>query len=445
MIQQSRFNFKTLFVPLSVFLAITIYLSFFSNHKIIWLYFSIITLFPILLKPKLLFITLSILIIVFPIHFATQMHPITQYIKGNYKVIKNTSMGPIIKANHEYIFIKTKENFNIGDIIKVNGQISQIKNNSDFDKVTYFKSLNVINQIEYPKVTIIEKTNDFRIDINNFILNSNGYYSKVTPLILLGKKNIDSKEIYDIAIKMNIVHLFVISGFHISLFFMIINKLLKIFKVKENISLWISIIPIIIYLFILNFPISATRAVLLVICLVVNKTLLKSKFSSLEGLSFVMALMFIIKPRSIYSLSFIFTFIATFVVIISNQIKFKNKTIKYILIIIFAFLSNLLIVMYQNNFFSVFGIIYGTILSPIFVILYSFTIFLFPIKGIMEYIDMIFVYILYFFNETNIVIEFHKFSINWVFLSYGFILSSLIILLIWNFYMEKKAFLWRKN
>ena len=388
--------------------------------------------------PKYLVVTLFVFGLGILVHSLTQQQDLNKFISGKYKVIKKTSMGPIIIIDGNNVLVKTKKEIDIGDIIWVKGKINLVENKSKFDLVTYLKSLNVKNIIKFPSVFKIERTDDIRVNIRNFILSGGDAYNKITPLLFLGIKTPESKEVYNIAIKMNIVHLFVISGFHISLFFLIISKILKLFKVKENIASWISLIPIVVYLFLLGFPISATRASMLVVLSVVNKTLLKGKFKTLTILSVVMAVMFIWKPRSIYSLSFIFTFIATYVVIIVNSFKFVKKRNKYISIALFAYLSNFLPVVFNNGYISIFGIIYGVVLSPVFVFMYVITLFLFPFKDLMEYIDMGFIYILKFFNNSNILININKFSIYYVFYFY-WLIASTIIVMIWNSYTVKRV------
>ncbi|RTZ68865.1 MAG: hypothetical protein DSZ21_00970 [Tenericutes bacterium] len=79
--------------------------------------------------------------------------------------------------------------------------------------------------------------------------------------------------------------------------------------------------PVWTYLFILNFPISALRATMLVTLMTINKTFLKGKFTSLEIFGLVMGITFLINPFSVMSLSFIFSFLATFVVLFANTIK----------------------------------------------------------------------------------------------------------------------------
>lgn len=57
----------------------------------------------------------------------------------------------------------------------------------------------------------------------DYLMSGPEVYSKYAPLMFLGVKNNESKEIYDMALRINVVHLFVISGFHISLFSKIIT------------------------------------------------------------------------------------------------------------------------------------------------------------------------------------------------------------------------------
>lgn len=198
---------------------------------------TLLIIIPLLIKPKYLIVSIFVFLIVILVHLLTMPHSIDGYVKTKVRVIKNTSMGPIVKINRENIFIKTHEKYNLGDIFYVSGRTTIIKNTSDFDIVTYFKSLNTINVILRPNITLLEETKDMRIHFQNYILEGPSSYEKTTPLLLLGIKTHDSKMIYDIAMHMNIVHLFVISGFHISLFFIIINKILSLFKVNKKISL----------------------------------------------------------------------------------------------------------------------------------------------------------------------------------------------------------------
>ena len=247
------------------------------------------------------------------------------------------------------VVVRTYEKVFIHDIIHVEGDITAPKNNSNFDFVTYLRTMNIGNIIMKGKVNILETSHDVRTTATKFLSSGGTNYKKIAPLMVLGKKTRESKEIYKMAFKMSIIHLFVISGFHISLFFLIISKGLSLVKVNEKISSLISLLPIFAYLFLLNFPLSATRAAVLIFFGVINKVILNKKFSTMNILSFTMLLMFVTNPNSIYSLSFIFTFIATFVVIYINTLEFKTNTRKYFAIAVGAYLSNAVIATYTNG------------------------------------------------------------------------------------------------
>jgi competence protein ComEC len=124
---------------------------------------------------------------------------------------------------------------------------------------------------------------------------------------------------------MNIVHLFVISGFHLSLIFLLLNYLFKKISIPENYALILSLLPVFIYLYFLYFSLSASRAFLFLMFNVFNKLFNKKRFNSMQIFSFTLILMFVLFPRSIYSLSFIFSFNATFVVLYVNSLKIKNQ------------------------------------------------------------------------------------------------------------------------
>ena len=431
-------NLNNINIILSIFISISLFLSLTSNHFIFWMCISLFSMMPFYKNPKYFLIIFIVFFCSCFTYFITYPREINGFVKGHFKIIKMTSMGPIVDVDNTNIFIHTKIKYNVGDVLTLMGKVNKIINNNAFDKVSYFYSLNTSYCINYPKMHLLETSNDIRIKIINFIINGGLNYKKITPLLLLGLKTIDTKEIYKLSIEMNIIHLFVISGIHISLFFFILNKILFVFKINKNIISWISIVIIFIYIFILRFPISASRAFIFIFLKVINKTILKEKFKSLEILGFTMAFIFIVIPRSIYSLSFIFTFISTFFILLINQFTFKFKIIKIFTISLLAFFSNLIISIYINHYFSLFGFFFGVLLSPIFMFMYILTIFLFPFKICMEHWDTWFIFLLKNINNINILVHIPIFNIKWVFLYYSLILSSIIITMTWNSFTEKK-------
>lgn len=352
-------------------------------------------------------------------------------------------MGIIVSNEGNDVLLKTKSSFNQYDEIKSEGIIETVKNASDFDLVTYLKGMNVSYIVNQPKIVLLAKANDVRVIARQYVTEGGEWYKMVTPLIFLGEKTDETKEIYNLSLQMNVVHLFVISGFHISLLHKCVYKLLILIKCNGDIALWFPLIPIWIYLFFLGFPISATRAVLLTTFLVINKSLLAKRFDSIQIVAFVMALMTMWNPMSIYSLSFIFTFIATFVIVFIQGIEFESKTIKYLSIVLFTYLSNVLVAIYINHYFSIFGIVFGVVLCPVFVVVYMLNILMFPFKDILNYIDHGFVWIMRAFNQINVMINVPKFDINYLYIIYGFTWLFSLSAVAWNKRFTIKSFIYK--
>ena len=429
----------------TVFFAISLFLVFNTKMYGVWIVFSLLFLIPLSFSPWYLLASLFLVATSFLVQMLIEPHKAIPMISGRYKIKKVIGMGFIIDVHGENVLVRSRRHYYIGDFLYVSGRINQPVNFNGFDLITYLKTMNIKNMISFPKVHLLASSGDLRNVAIKYLITGGDNYRKVAPLLVLGQKTAESKIIYMMAFKMSIIHLFVISGFHISLFFGIIYKLLTFMKINKNYASLIALFPIGVYLFFLNFPLSATRAAILITLGVANKVFLKSYFKSMEVLSITMSLMFLKNPNSVFSLSFIFTFIATYVVIFINTIKFKATWHKYLAIAIGAYLSNMFIALYINGWWSVFGVIFGAILSPIFVIVYSLSIFLFPFKSVMEYVYWAFIAILKAINELNIVVDVPSIPLWLIQLIYTLPFTYFIIKKIWNLYTETKHTWLTKN
>ena len=81
-------------------------------------------------------------------------------------------------------------------------------------------------------------------------------------------------------------------------------------------------------------PIAAMRAFIFSFLCFINKKFFHKKFHTLNLLSITMSIFFFINPYIVYSLSFVFTFLMTFVIVLLNS--FANLKYKKIKMIIFT-------------------------------------------------------------------------------------------------------------
>jgi len=408
-------------------------------ESFIWISSTSLLFIGLLNKPHLLLVSIvcTVLAIIISI-YAINQEVDSSLINGDYSVQSTNGLGFIISNQGHNILIKSHENVHIYDQVHIEGQSSNIVNTTSFDLKQYLMTQKIFSIVTHSKVSIISHSQDIRTQALNYLSTGEKEFKQIAPLILIGKKTIESKEFYEMTMRMNIIHLFVISGLHISLMFLLFQKIFKVVKVPELYASWLALIPIWAYLFILNFPISALRATLLVTFMTINKTILKSKFSSLEIFGFVMGLMFLVNPFSIMSLSFIFSFLATFVVLFANTINWKTEVRKWVMIALLGYSSNLLIVMFINHFFAVFGLFFGIALAPLFVFMYVLSIFLFWWKDALTFLYKWFIYILRAVDSINILITIPDINKIYVQLTYELALACFIMWKIWNIFTDQK-------
>ncbi len=420
-------------------LSMTLFLTFRNKIDYMFLSASILLFLFTLRRPYILLGALLLYSIVALSMFLQNQNHLSKSISGIYEIKKITSSGPIIKIDGNNVLVRSKDKFNLFDEIEVSGIVETPKNfaTATFDYVAYLKTMNVENIISNPTVHIVSSSNDLRAQAFTFITNGPESYRSIAPLVLLGIKTPETKEAYNIAVELSIVHLFVISGFHISLFYIGINKALKLLRLDKYFEGWLPLMVIFIYLFFMNFPLSASRAFFLHVLVFINKKFLKSKVHNIILLSLTMSGMMIYKPYSVTSLSFIFTFLATAVIMIINDLKFKNDFRKFLVISIGVYLATLPISIYINGYFAPEGFLMGIVFTPILVVLYSVTLLFFPIKGMMDHVYWAFLWFLGIMKDINVLIEIPKPNLFTIQFFYILSLASFIIGKIWYLFMAR--------
>ncbi len=427
--------------------AILLYLSFRAGINLLYFFSSMLIFLFLLRRPWILLGALGLFLIVFLSVYLQKQIQMKGNFSGTYEIKKITSSGPIIEVNGNMVLLSTKVDYRIFDEIKASGFVETPTNyaNASFDYVAYLKTMNIENIVSHPTISLVSHSGDLRAKAAEYISTGPSSYISVAPLLLLGEKTDATKDVYDLAKKLAIVHLFVISGFHISLFYLGINKFLKIIRVDKYFGSWLPLVIIFVYLFFMNFPLSATRAFLLHVILFLNKKVLKGKLNNLTSLSIVMAGMLIYKPHMTSSLSFIFTFLATAVIMIINELNFKTEFRKFLAISIGVYLSVLPISVYINGYLAILGFLFGIVFTPVLMILYSMTILFFPIKHMMDYVYFGFIWFLKIMDKINPLIHFEKPKLFWIQIMYLISLSSFIIWKTWNLFTEKKTTYLKEN
>nr|WP_165001327.1 ComEC/Rec2 family competence protein [Mesomycoplasma neurolyticum] len=274
------------------------------------------------------------------------------------------------------------------------------KNNYWFSQEIFYK-VSKINKLEFANKNI-----NFLTQIQDFILNSKKNYLKFIPLLLLGKNYLENNEVVNILKKIQIYHLFVISGFHIGFIKVIFFKFLSWTKIKNWIIFILFLIFSFFYLTILNFPISAIRAFVFLFLIEINKNIFNKKYKNYEILIFV-GLVFIVKNiYIIFSISFILSFFISLIIILIINLKIKSKILNFIFISIFANIASFFILNFFGNYnYNVFSIFNSIIFTPFISFFYIFTLIFFWSKNFLDFICGNILYFLTIISNYQIIIE----------------------------------------
>ncbi|WP_168388350.1 ComEC/Rec2 family competence protein [Mycoplasma marinum] len=331
------------------------------------------------------------------------IHPVIKTFNGSYKVIDSISMGPIIKDHGQYILIKTNEHIEIGTTLFVKGKSQGIIANSDFDIKGYLSTHWISSIIYHSKLKKISYDNNFIHNARRYLTTGPSWFKKMAPLFLLSMKTQENKGILMLAKKLSVIHLLIISGFHITLLYKILNRVFK--KMGVIFSNCTPIILIFFYLYFLNWSIPSLRAYLFLVFYVIFKKVFKFSCSSFDLIALAGICILLLNPYNINSVSFELTLFASITIMYINQFKFKYGITKYISIVVGVYLMTLPITIKINGFISIFGPLYSIALTPLVSLLYILSWILLPFKEWLNTLYKLTYLVLIFFVETCILIK----------------------------------------
>ncbi|WP_343289464.1 ComEC/Rec2 family competence protein [Wolbachia endosymbiont of Encarsia formosa] len=319
--------------------------------------------------------------------------------KGSYEQfllyeIKNTKF----KLDNIRISVRTKaeEGIKIGDQVKLSAKlfppkIAPSEYAYDFARIAYYQKISATG-FATSKIVLYKKAEarkfqeyieSFRQYIyENLQQNTKKPHADIISALLIGKKNgIDQKTMNAIR-DSGIAHLFAISGLHLSfvagLFFIVFRNLFAISETltlkynTKKISAFFTILPTTFYLLITGMQISAQRAYIMVI-LVLVAIIIERKYRGLIAIALAASVILIVEPEAILKPGFQMSFSAVLALVASYQINanklFKIKIIKYFVSImissVIASLATVPYTIYNFNYFSISGIITNLVAIPI--------------------------------------------------------------------------------
>jgi len=324
-----------------IFIVFGITLLFLTLSNLIYLFIlSIYLIFLFKKNKKIFWLCLVLILIILIIYLIYSYDDNFRYTSIRGKIIDVTKYEEyskyIIRVNNHKVLLYDYDDYNlkVGMIVSIKGNIKDtdtLFTPNAFDYTKYLKNNRIFYALTIKDCTVIK--NGFSMGILRSILINyfDKYYSTESSsflkALLVGYSNSLDEDFYTSLKDNGTLHLFAISGLHVSFFTTILSKGLTKIKVKEKVSEVILIIFLIIYVFITNFSASILRASLMYSLNLISKKA-KLYLSSIDICSLSFIILVIINPLIAYSNGFILSYLVSFTIIMVSPLvaSFKQST-----------------------------------------------------------------------------------------------------------------------
>ena len=368
----------------------------------------------------------------FKILFIISLVYILIYIKLDNKesiINENTKQFTGIITNYKYednkytIHLKNKETIIVnyktdtkldikyGDTIKVTGTLSKPNNNTIpnvFNYKKYLERKEIYYILQTNTIDKIKNNENIIYDIKNILIERINKIKKSSSYILaftLGLKNDIEEEVTKSYQENGVSHLFAISGMHISLFSSLLYFLAKKISYNNYYNFFIVLAFLIFYMILLDYPISVVRTIVMFIIFKINK-LFNLHIKPLDLMLLVFVIITAFNPYVIYEVSFQFSYIISFYLVVFNKNinKVKHKKIYMSFI---CFIVSLPIVLNNYYQFSLVIILLNLIFIPyVSIIIFPLSIItlMFPfLDNILYFFIKILEYVSKLFSNIDIL------------------------------------------
>jgi competence protein ComEC len=277
---------------------------------------------------------------------------------------------------------KEKE-FSLGQKVKFTGVLKQAKENTNPKMFNYKKYL-LSEKIHYTtyqdsrNIYIYDEEIPFRYNIRtkfkNYVIANFNNLSKDNQSLMvstiLGDSSYLEENQYETYQNIGLLHLLAVSGLHINLLATFMSMTLAYLGVNRKINVVISITLIFIYGYLIGFPPSSVRAIIM-FSLSLFASLLHKPYDSLNSLYIAALISLLLNPFWIFSIGFILSYTASFsIIVFFNKVKglfypFKGFLIDNLSLILSVNLCLIPLQIFYFNSFNFISILSNLIIVPI--------------------------------------------------------------------------------
>lgn len=307
-------------------------------------------------------------------------------VKSKYNINDNKFYGVVIdyKINDDYVsfvikgkekikcnyYLSDNEVFDIkyGDKVLLDGTLSIPKNNTipnTFNYKEYLNNNNIYYLLIVDNFISVERSKNIFYKFKNIIksridnIDKSGY---LEAFIMGNKSNID-KNIFNTYKNNGVMHIFSVSGMHISILASIVLYLLNLVNRSEN-NIFFVIIVLIFYMILTNYQASIVRSVVFFSLLKILKYL-KINIDNKDILLIAISIILIINPKYLYNIGFLYSSIISFSLIFYSNYFNRKYILNTILISTVSLLISLPITINNNYFVNLFSILLNVFFVPV--------------------------------------------------------------------------------
>lgn len=283
------------------------------------------------------------------------------------------------------VYTTDTEEYRIGNTLMVHGSLQKFSpatNPGQFDEKLYYQIENIDYKMIAKDINMVNA--DYSL-FHQFLYDMKRKLSTVYQEILgdreagaviamlLGEKSLLDEELKELYQDNGISHVLAISGLHVSLFGMAVNRLQKLLRVPKAPAAVLSILVIYCYGIMTNFSVSTNRAVVMMTIYLLSGLLGKT-YDMLSGIALSAFIILLQNPMQLLSAGFQLSYGAVLGIAILSPVFSKlypqaNSFLKGLFVSISAHVGTLPFVLYYFYQFPLYGIIVNLIILPFVTVL----------------------------------------------------------------------------
>lgn len=325
--------------------------------------------------------------------------------------------GAAISAGENTIvYIDKNTDIKENSIVLLNGSVAGSnfsKNKMLFNYDNYLRAKKIgavifadgyVNLLEQDYSFLNEMSVKFRNYTESTFYNSlNKENADIILSVILGDVDYLDEGLYDNIKLMGLAHIFAVSGTHIVLMYGLLLTALKFCGLSRRTSWVITWGLIWLYGFLIGFPLSVMRT-LVMFTLLFGAEVFYRKYSSLNSIGLAALVLTIYNPFWLFDAGFLLSFSAALSLIIYSKYIVKhvlteNIVLRALYLYLFLQLFTLPVIAYYFNYVPVMGILYNLVLLPVFTVILIYGFMLLLLSGLFPILlnipFKIFDYILY--------------------------------------------------